>query len=141
MRSLVASLDCMNTISVAPSKPVVCVVDGDPAVRDSLAYLCQSNGHVVQGFSTAGALLRQIDSLFAKCVICEAQLPDVSGIQLYLQLKKRGIDVPFALLVSRSLTVETVAANEAGIDFVLHKPLTHYAALTRFIAATQANGY
>lgn len=130
----------MKLLNVAPSNSVVCVVDGDPAIRDSLAYLCQSNGHVAQGFSTASALLRQVDALFAKCVICEAQLPDVSGVQLYLQLKERGIDVPFALLVSRALSVEMAAANRAGIDFVLHKPLTQYAGLTRFLAAADPNG-
>lgn len=130
----------MELLNLAPSNPVVCVVDGDPAIRDSLAYLYHSNGHVVQGFSTAGAFLRQVDALFAKCVICEAQLPDVSGVQLYLNLKERGIDVPFALLVSRALSVETAAANRAGIDFVLQKPLTQYAGLTRFLAAVEPRG-
>ena len=131
----------MKLHNVAPPNSVVCVVDGDPAIRDSLAYLCQSNGHVAQGFSTASALLRQVDALFAKCVICEAQLPDVSGVQLYLQLKERGIDVPFALLVSRALSVETAAANRVGIDFVLPKPLTQYTGLTRLLAAVEPSGH
>ena len=115
-------------------QPFVCVVDGDPAVRDGLTYLCQSNGHNVMAFSTGAAFLRQLDKrLTTKCVICEAQLPDGSGVRLYQEFCRRGNDAPFALLLSRPSGEQTARALKLGIDFVWAKPLTEQSALVAFL--------
>lgn len=117
--------------------PAVCVIDGDPAVRDSLQYLCQSNGHRAIGFSTCSAFLRSLDSVeigVAKCVICEAQLPDGTGVGLFEILQQRGIVVPFALMVSRSSARAVDRAARVGIEIIWSKPLMDKGQLTAFIS-------
>ncbi len=117
-------------------QPLVCVVDGDPAVRDGLTYLCQSSGHDVIAFATGAAFLRQLDQrLTTKCVICEAQLPDGSGVHIYQELCRRGYDAPFALLLSRPSGEQTALAQKLGIDFVWAKPITEHSALVAFLEA------
>ena len=125
----------LNTQSVEVGRSFVCVVDGDPAVRDGLTYLCQSNGHSAAGFATRYAFLKALDELVAKCVICEAQLPDGSGLSLYQELRKRGNDVPFALLLSRPGEGEILQAERLGIQFVWKKPLTANSGLSEFLEA------
>jgi FixJ family two-component response regulator len=118
-------------------QPVVCVVDGDPAVRDSLQYLCDSSGHMAKGFSTQAAFLRMLDDvqeIFPKCVICEAQLPDGSGVDLYQTLKQRGVEIPFALLISRSSVITAPSARRAGIEYVWPKPLVDRTPLIAFLS-------
>jgi FixJ family two-component response regulator len=117
-------------------QPVVCVVDGDPAVRDSLQYLCDSNGQRTLGFSTRSAFLRMFDAandVYTKCVICEAQLPDGSGVELYKELKRRGVTVPFALMFSRNPRMAVQAARRLGIEYVWSKPLVDRARLIAFL--------
>jgi FixJ family two-component response regulator len=119
------------------STPAVCVIDGDPAVRDSLQYLCQSNGHRAIGFSTCSAFLRSLDLVetgLTKCVICEAQLPDGSGVGLFETLQQRGLVVPFALMVSRSSVRAINHAARVGIKVIWSKPLMDKGQLTAFIS-------
>lgn len=115
---------------------LVCVVDGDPAVRDSLQYLCNSSGYPAIGFSTRTAFLRTLDDVRMSktlCVICEAQLPDGSGVQLYEELKLRGFNIPFALLVSRGSGLAAKDATRAGIEYVWQKPIVDRGLLVAFL--------
>lgn len=115
---------------------VVCVVDGDPAVRDSLQYLCNSNGHSAIGFSTQAAFLRALDdahAAHAKSVICEAQLPDGSGVELYVELRQRGLLVPFALLVSTRSGLVMQHAAQAGVQYIWRKPMMDGRPLIEFL--------
>ena len=125
----------LSTQPLELERSLVCVVDGDPAVRDGLTYLCQSNGHSAAGFATRFAFLKALDDLVAKCVICEAQLPDGSGLSLYQELRRRGNNVPFALLLSRPGEGEILQAQRLGIQFVWKKPLTADSALSEFLEA------
>jgi len=119
------------------SEPTVCVVDGDPAVRDSLQYLCASNGYRTRGFSTRSAFLRTLDNGSGgprpKCVICAAELPDGSGVDLYVELRRRGMTVPFALMVSINSGSAMQRATRAGIEYIWSKPLVDRAPLIAFI--------
>ena len=116
-------------------EPVVCVVDGDPAVRDSLQYLINSNGHAAQAFATRAAFLRMLDEAHGmpKCVICEAQLPDGSGVELFSEIRERGLQLPFALMISRRSLFAARRASRIGIEYVWPKPLVDRAPLLAFL--------
>ncbi|MEE4283132.1 MAG: response regulator [Pseudomonadales bacterium] len=117
-----------------PSDHMVCVVDGDPAVRDSLQYLCSSQGYPALGFSTCAAFLRMLDTqMSARSVICEAQLPDGNGLDLFQELRRRGMEVPFALLMSRVSLPAVTLATRMGVEYVWPKPLVDRAPLIRFL--------
>ena len=126
----------MNAIHQrTPLDPVVCVVDGDPAVRESLKYFCDSSGYQAMGFATRNAFLRMLDlDGRAKCVICDAQLPDGDGVDLYVELRVRGVEVPFALMVSRMSLFSTRRATRFGIETVWRKPMLDRSPLISFLA-------
>ena len=128
----------MNLLCESPiQQSVVCVVDGDPAVRDSLQYLCDSSGHRAMGFATQAAFLRMLDGMqdtVARCVICEAQLPDGSGVELYQTLRQRGVELPFALMVSRNSNTAAHLARRVGIEYVWSKPLVDRTPLIAFLS-------
>jgi two-component system response regulator FixJ len=108
-----------------PPRHRIAVLDGDPAVRDSLATLMRLDDHAVATYPTAAAFLRALDAQAACCVICEAELPDQSGLQVFLTLRERNPSSRFALLVSRKDSQLLARAHDVGIRDVYFKPLVH----------------
>lgn len=111
------------------SASVVHVVDGDPAVRDSLTTLLDLNGFKVESYATAAAFLKQLlerrRSDPPEWVVCEADLPDGSGIDLFARVRERDAGTPFILLVSRRNPRVVQVAKNAGIEQIYQKPLVH----------------
>lgn len=103
----------------------VLLVDADPAIRDSLTTLMDLNGFTVRTFSTGAAFLRELDLTTSHCVICEAILPDTTGIRIYQHLRELEAELPFALLVSQQNPAIQRSAQSAGIREVFQKPLVH----------------
>lgn len=104
---------------------MVCIVDADPAVRDSLATLMDLDGHRVLTFGSGREALDGSRGQTIGWVICEAELPDFSGVQLYRLFKASHPDTRFALLMSRTDPAAMAVARRCGIDAVFHKPLVH----------------
>ena len=116
-----------------PAEPSVCLIDGDPAVRDSLRSLAALYGQSVLCYATARAFLEDLSRVSVRCVVCEAQLPDRPGIDVLQALIGRGYRVPFALLVSRDLGRMQAEASDRGIHLVVAKPILDAGLLIEFI--------
>lgn len=118
-------------------KTFVCVIDGDPAVRDSLATLMALNGHEVLTFATGREFLDSQHGSLVSCVVCEAELPDITGVALFQAFKPAHPETRFALLMSRTDPSAATAAQRCGIDAVFHKPLVNRR-LTRFVKSAES---
>jgi FixJ family two-component response regulator len=104
----------------------VFVVDGDPAVRDSLSTLLDLNGYAVETCSTGAAFLDYLrEGVKMRCVVCESDLPDGSGIQVFRSVRATDGAVPFVLLLSRRNPSAIQSARKAGIESIFSKPLVH----------------
>ena len=116
------------------SASVVHVVDGDPAVRDSLTTLLDLNGFRVESYATGAACLKELITNRAQAtrdwVVCEADLPDGSGIELFSKVREARASTPFILLVSNRNPGVIETAKNAGIEQVYQKPLVHRNLLT-----------
>ena len=117
----------------------VIVLDGDPAVRDSLATLMALDDHAVVTYATAAAFLRDLDADPIACVVCEADLPDRSGLEVFRLLRDRHPEARFALLMSRKDPQLLTRARELGIRDVFGKPLVHRRLLD-FVTRGSAEG-
>lgn len=123
----------MEAPALVITEPAVCLIDSDPAVRDSLKGLASLYGQTVRCYSTARAFLDEVSLVPVRCVICEARLPDRRGIDVYLTLLSRGMSLPFALLVSRDLERIRLEAEVCGIPLVVTKPIMNPVPLIEFI--------
>lgn len=123
----------METPALVITEPAVCLIDSDPAVRDSLQGLASLYGQTVRCFSTARAFLDEVAYIPVRCVICEARLPDKRGIDVYMALLTRGLNLPFVLLVSRDTERVRAEAEYCGITLVLPKPIMNALPLIEFI--------
>ena len=118
-----------------PTKLTVCVVDGDPAVRDSLATALNMNGYPVHTFPTGQAIIDAAANTPCSCVVCEAELPDTTGVSVFHALQPLGLH--FALLISNNNPELVSDATRAGIDHIFFKPLVNRRLLS-FIAEAGA---
>ena len=113
----------------------VYLVEADPAIQDSLSTLLDLNGYEVRTFEAGLDFLATITlDNDALCIVCEAQLPDISAFDLHEALQRIKPGIPFALLISRRDEKVVSAARQHGITRFFQKPLV-YRRLLEFVSA------
>jgi FixJ family two-component response regulator len=72
-------MQTQGELSVA--RPVVIVVDDDPAVRNSLKFSLEVEGFTVHEFSGGAELLQDAERCGAGCLVIDEQMPGMTGLQ------------------------------------------------------------
>ena len=115
----------------AMSIETVYVVDDDPALRESLGFLLQSEGLVALTFDCARNVLDSYDRSARGCLIVDVRMPGMSGLQLQEQLAKEGSQLPVIIITGHGDVPMAVKALKNGaLDFI-EKPFTDQALLDR----------
>jgi FixJ family two-component response regulator len=84
---------------MADHMPHVCVLEDDDAVRESLGWMLERNGYSVRSFSTPNDFLLSSELDQYDCLIVDAGLPGLSGLELIELLRRRAYSKP-AILIS-----------------------------------------
>jgi FixJ family two-component response regulator len=107
-------LDCRQSI--------VCIVDDDEAVRDSLCLLLDSYGMTTRSYATPAQFLKDAASP-ADCLILDLHMPEMTGIELAETLRARNIVTPIIIVTGRNDPNLAPRMHRAGIAAVLTKPV------------------
>ncbi len=121
-----------NTV---PAKPTVYVVDDDADVLGSLRFLLETDGFAVRTFRNGAALLNSVHAPGADCFVIDYKMPDMNGIDLAGNLRKRHIDSPVILITGYPDAGISVRAAAAGVKDVMLKPLLDDSLLARIRSA------
>lgn len=100
----------------------VFVVDDDPAVRDALQLLLESEGYAVSSFPSAPSMLSAVGPESAGCVIADVRMPEVSGLDLILEMKNRNLRLPIIIITGHGDVPLAVEAMKRGAVDFLEKP-------------------
>jgi FixJ family two-component response regulator len=101
-------------------KPVIALIDDDPAVRESMRALLHSSGYATRGYKSAEDFLMSPELETIDCIITDIRMPGMSGVELADRLRGTGWRV---ILISAFLEEEVAArAVVAGAHAVLKKP-------------------
>ncbi len=111
-----------KTIEKSVSKPVVVVVDDDPAVCSSLKFSLELEGFAVRAYRSGGELLQAGNLEVCDCFVVDQKMPDLTGMQLIENLRTRRISAPAILIVGRLTAALAIQAAKDGIPIV-EKPL------------------
>jgi len=107
---------------LAKAKPVVLVIDDDPAVRNSLKFALEIEGFSVRVYPTGAELLDEKDMPESGCLVTDYDLPGMNGLDLLARLRERNIRLPAILIMTHpSATIRKQAAL-AGARLI-EKPL------------------
>jgi CheY-like chemotaxis protein len=102
----------------------ILVVDDDDACRDTLRMLLECDGHHAIGAASATEALSLMAEHHPVCVILDLRMPGVGGAELARRIRDaHGTDVVLIVLTGSLNAAEHDAAERAGVDHVLHKPL------------------
>jgi FixJ family two-component response regulator len=82
-------------------RSLVAVVDDSESVRESVPDLLQHVGFAVQAFSSAEAFLASEAVPETRCLVLDVGLPGMSGPDLQLELKRRGLTIPIVFITAQ----------------------------------------
>lgn len=111
-----------KTTETSVPKPVVAVVDDDPAVCGSLKFSLELEGFSVRAYRSGSELLQATNLEACDCFVVDQKMPDLTGLQLIETLRRRKISAPAILVVGRPTAAVAVQAAKDGIPIV-EKPL------------------
>jgi FixJ family two-component response regulator len=114
---------------------LVCVVDDDESVRESLPELVRSFGLASQAFPSAEAFLASPSLEGAGCLILDVSMPGMSGLDLQQELARRGYRIPIVFITAQSVETVRPRVIERGAVDCLFKPFSEAAILEAVNAA------
>lgn len=106
-----------------PDMPVVYIVDDDALICQSISAVVVNHGHAVETFGSSEAFLEAPRTARLACLLVDAYLPGLSGIDLIERLAARSDRLPTIMITGHSDVHMAVRAMKAGaIDFI-EKPI------------------
>jgi two-component system CheB/CheR fusion protein len=103
--------------------PTVWIVDDDDAIRATLRDVLEAEGVSVFDFPSCEAFLSAHVPGGESCLLLDAYLPGISGLQLLERLAAAGRSLPTIVITGRSDVAIAVEAMKAGaLDFI-EKPI------------------
>ncbi|MBV8274477.1 MAG: sigma-54-dependent Fis family transcriptional regulator [Verrucomicrobia bacterium] len=104
------------------NRPLVCVVDDELSIRESLSSLLRSAGLNVETFSSAEEFLTNARFEALSCLLVDVQLPGITGLDLQQKLLISEIKVPIIFLTGHGDVPIAVRAVKARAVEFLTKP-------------------
>lgn len=106
------------------------VIDDDPAVRDSLTLLLSAEGFRVRAHDSARHFLGYFEPDESACVVTDARMPEMTGIELMETMKARRMSLPVVVMTAYADVALAVSAMKQGAFDFLEKPFDNDALIT-----------
>ncbi len=118
------------------SKPLVLVVEDEPALLTMLRYNLEKQGFRVEEAVDGQEALTRIAEVQPDLVLLDWMLPTVSGLEVCRQIRRRAStrDLPVIMLTARTEEQDAVRGLNTGADDYITKPFSMEALLARMRA-------
>jgi FixJ family two-component response regulator len=118
--------------------PLVCVVDDDESIRESLPDLLREFGFAVEAFASAEEFLASDRLTHTDCLILDMRMPGMSGPELQRELKRRRHAIPIIFITAHGQQTDRPRLIEQGAVDCLIKPFSDTALRAALDAALGA---
>jgi two-component system CheB/CheR fusion protein len=109
----------------SPGTPVIFVVDDDRHVCEAIQSVLEEDGRATETYLTAEAFLEAYRPGREACLLIDAHLPGIDGLELLRRLSEAGHRLPAIMITGRGDVPTAVQAMKAGaLDFI-EKPISH----------------
>lgn len=108
---------------IRTGNPVIHVVDDDPHIREVLREVLEEAGLSVADFATAEAFLDAYRPGGESCLLIDAALPGMSGLDLLQRLTDCGHRLPAIMITGNGDVPMAVQAMKAGATDFIEKPV------------------
>jgi two-component system CheB/CheR fusion protein len=113
----------MELSAVAGAASTVFVVDDDPGIRAVLRSVLEEDGRTVEDFADGEAFLASNRGDRVGCLLIDAYLPGMKGLDLLRHLQGAGSHLPAIMITGRSDVAMAVQAMKAGASDFIEKPV------------------
>jgi two-component system CheB/CheR fusion protein len=103
--------------------PVIYIVDDDAKIRQSIRAVLEEDGRLVESYSSCEAFLEAYQPGRDACLLVDAYLPGMGGIELLQQLSDTGLLPPAVMITGHSDVRMAVQAMKAGASDLIEKPI------------------
>ena len=101
-----------------PPEPLICLVDDDAAVLDSLAVMFEAEGFEVRTFTGGPELLKELPEQ-AACIVSDLRMPGMDGLELLQRLTRGPLRPPVVMITGHGDVPMAVRAMQLGaVDFI-----------------------
>jgi DNA-binding response OmpR family regulator len=100
----------------------VLVVEDDAPIRTLVAEVVKLQGHDVLEAANGAQAIELASSGQPDLVLVDWVLPDISGTEVILELRRQGLTGPVVMLTARSAKMDEVVGLEVGADDYITKP-------------------
>ena len=107
----------------ADATALVCIVDDDASVRRAVSRVLRSAGIDVREFGSVDKFLDSDIGSRPACVVADALMPGLTGIDLSRRLHGTGRDLPVILLTAEGNGRLRAQARAAGAVACFRKPV------------------
>ena len=107
----------------AESSPRVYIIDDDAGVRASIQGLLKSVGLRSEAFATPREFLRIKRSEAPSCLVLDARLPEVSGLDFQRELAEAGVQIPIIFITGYGdipMSVKAIRRADGEYRCMLH---------------------
>jgi len=98
------------------------VIDDDPASREAVAVLVRTLGLEVLEYDSAESFFSTYDEHRPACIVADLRMLGMTGLEMLVELQRRGITMPAIILTAHADTPTTVQAMKSGAFTTLDKP-------------------
>lgn len=117
--------------------PLVCIVDDDDMVRESICLLVRTVGMKAHGMASARDFLAAPHARECDCLVLDVRMPGLSGIELQKRLAQDLPDLPVIFVSGHGdIPMAVQAMRDGAVDF-LQKPFSEQALLDRIHCAVE----
>jgi two-component system CheB/CheR fusion protein len=122
------------------AQPVIFVIDDDDDVRGALMAVLEADGRAVAGFPSGEAFFQSFRPGSAACVLIDAALPGMSGIDVLERLHEAGHAPPAIVITGHSDVPMAIRAMKAGAADFIEKPVERAGLLASVARAIEGAG-
>lgn len=99
----------------------IAVVDDDEAVRDSLEFLLETHGFIIQSFASGDAFLASQERDFA-AVLLDVRMPGRDGLETLQAARANQLRLPIIMMSGHADVGMAVKAMKSGAQDFIEKP-------------------
>ena len=100
----------------------VFIVDDDASICEGLSNLLESVGVRAEAYSSAEAILESWSESNAGCMLLDARLPGMSGVEFQEKMQQLGIGIPIIFMTAHGDIPMVRKVMKAGAVEFLTKP-------------------
>jgi len=104
------------------TRETVFIVDDDPAIGEGLSNLLEAVGIAAEHYPSAEAFRARWDRAKAGCLLLDARLPGMSGVEFQEEMRKAGMGIPIIFMTAHGDVPMVRKVLKAGAIEFLTKP-------------------